>query len=82
MQVVYNPQVLLPASKLGDTSEVLVQDASALARPLEELTFWQLQVGHLQWYFTASLYKLAIYSQLRCTFMVTFCFIMVDASDF
>lgn len=44
MQVAYNPQVLLPCSKLGDTSEVLVQEASALAAPEEELSFWQLQV--------------------------------------
>lgn len=45
LQVAYNPQVLLPCSRLGDTSEVLVQDASALAGPQEELTFWQLQVS-------------------------------------
>lgn len=44
LQVAYNPQVLLPCSKLGDTAEVLVQDASALAGPEEELSFWQLQV--------------------------------------
>lgn len=44
VQVAYNPQVLLPCSKLGESSEVLVQDASALAAPQEELSFWQLQV--------------------------------------
>lgn len=44
VQVAYNPQVLLPASKLGENSEVYVQDAAALAFPGESLTFWQLQV--------------------------------------
>ena len=44
LQVAYNPQVLLPASKLGEDSEVLVQDSGALANPEEELSFWQLQV--------------------------------------
>ncbi|DBA72591.1 TPA: hypothetical protein ACH3X2_010343 [Trebouxia sp. C0005] len=42
-EVAYNPQVLLPASKLGEDSEVLVQDSGALADPEEELSFWQLQ---------------------------------------
>ena len=50
LQVAYNPQVLLPASKLGENSEVFVQDAAALANPEESLSFWQLQVlaSHLQ----------------------------------
>ena len=46
MQVAYNPQVLLPASKLGENSEVFVQDAAALAQPGESLSFWQMQVMH------------------------------------
>lgn len=44
VQVAYNPQVLLPASKLGENSEVFVQDAAALAQLGESLSFWQLQV--------------------------------------
>lgn len=44
VQVAYNPQVLLPASKLGENAEVFVQDAAALAGPGERLSFWQLQV--------------------------------------
>lgn len=44
VQVAYNPQVLLPASKLGENAEVFVQDAAALAGPGEHLSFWQLQV--------------------------------------
>ncbi len=39
-------QVLLPLSKFGETNEVLVQDAAALAAEGEELSFWQLQVCH------------------------------------
>lgn len=50
MQVAYNPQVLLPASKLGENSEVFVQDAAALAQPGESLSFWQLQVLHHAWF--------------------------------
>ena len=46
VQVAYNPQVLLPASKLGENSEVFVQDAAALAQPGESLSFWQVQVMH------------------------------------
>ena len=44
VQVAYNPHVLLPASKLGENSEVLVQDIAKLAEPYEEVTYWQLQV--------------------------------------
>ena len=46
VQVAYNPQVLLPASKLGENSEVLVQDIAKLAEPCESVSYWQLQVKH------------------------------------
>ncbi|KAK9800761.1 hypothetical protein WJX73_008207 [Symbiochloris irregularis] len=42
-QAAYNPLVLLPLAQFGRTSEVLVQDAAALAQQGEELSFWQLQ---------------------------------------